>query len=871
MYQEQGNTNDMKARPPSDAIDRGGFVMQALGTCPVRTKSKNALITALLMTTAISFGVIASPHVVFAQAAPKTTAYSIPPGSLNGALTAFGRQTGLQVTYLAAVASGKTSPGFSGSATREQALAQILKGSGLSYSFPNSGTVAISGPGSSSAGAAADGATLLDPVDVSGGVSSTDAPYRTPGSSGHISQEQIQRLPPTSVGDMFRNTPGVISAGSRNGQSLDLNIRGLQGMNRIATLVDGAQQTSSTYRGYKGHSNRTFVDSEFIGGIDIEKGPSGGPYGAGAMGGVVNMRTLNANDLVENGKTFGARLRGSFGGNTVAPPAVDTMVQRFGGNELMSTENRMGSAAMAVATEHVDLVAAFAHRSNGNYFAGNNGDSMVALKNPNEGRATMYPMSRYRPGGEVLNTSQDTNSALLKGKVRFGDGHSVELGYVNYNSKFGEEYPDANNPFSRFAWIQQFGLSEVTASTYTAKYHWKPTDNPLVDFHASAWMSDVTDKWVAFGSLSDVVTKGGEVWNTSGFDTAVGALTLKYGGQYSTESVDQRGLPGTIGFSNFKGTRTIGSAFLQSALDLTSWLTLSGGLRYEAYKSQDDSAVNPLKSLEDSRLNPRVGVTVKPWDGFQLFATYTEGWRPPSVRETLLNMPGLLVPNPQLRPETSKNYEYGVNFLRDGIFRSGDKLRVKLAFFDNNYENYIMREYGIFVGVPTTQRVFGNIPSAHFDGIELSGSYDAGRVFIEGNYNYYTNVDFCNPKGNFRNVPCADFTSGADYFSNYIPPQYAGSLTVGTRWMDQKLTVGGRMTFAGARAVGRKDMYSSAVDSDWNPYQVYDLFASYKVDDMVSFNLSVENVFDRYYLDAIATALVPAPGRLMRLGATVKF
>lgn len=437
---------------------------------------------------------------------------------------------------------------------------------------------------------------------MSGGVSSTDAPYQTRGSSGYISQEQIQRLPPTSVGDMFRNTPGVISAGNRNGQSLDLNIRGLQGMNRIATLVDGAQQTSSTYRGYNGHSNRTFVDSEFIGGIDVEKGPSGGPYGAGAMGGVVNMRTLNASDLVDSGKTFGARLRGSLGGNTITPPAL-----------------------------------------------------------------------------------------------------------------------------------------------------------------------------------------------------------------------------------------------------------------------------NSLKDLEGNRLNPRVGVTVKPWEGVQLFATYTEGWRPPSVHETLLNMPGLLVPNPQLRPETSKNYEYGINFLRDGLFQSGDKFRVKLAVFDNNYEDYIMREYGIFVGLPTTQRVFGNIPSAHFDGIELSGSYDMGRVFIEGNYNYYTNVDFCNRRGNFRNVPCADFTSGADYFANYIPPKYAGALTVGTRWLDQKLIVGGRMTFAGPRAVGRKDVSSSTVNSDWNPYQVYDLFASYKFDDMVSFNVSVENVFDRYYLDAITTALVPAPGRMMRLGATVKF
>lgn len=846
--------------------------MTALGTGWIKTTRTKALAAALLMTTSIGVGVVAFTHEARAQAASGVTGYSIPPGSLNGALTAFGRQSGLQVTYLAAVANGKSSPGFSGSATREQALAQILRGSGLSYSFPNAGTVAIASPGDArgSATTAADGTIQLDQINV-GGNAPADAPFRTPGSTAYISQEQIDRVPPTSVGDMFRNTPGITAAGNRNGQSLDLNIRGLQGMNRIATLVDGAQQTSSTYRGYKGHSNRTFVDSDFIGGIDIEKGPSGGPYGAGAMGGVVNMRTLNASDLVTPGKTFGARLKGSIGGNSVEPPAVNSSAPKFGGNDLFGAENRTGSAAAAVTTEQFDLVAAFARRVNGNYFAGKNGESTFLLKGPNQGPTAVYPISRYRPGGEIFNTSQDTTSAMLKGKLRFGDGHSTEFGYINYRSSFGEEYPDANTPFSPTGYLRESGKSEVTSKIYTAKYEWKPSGTQLIDFHANAWMSDVDDKWVAFGSQSRVVSKGGETWNTSAFDTVLGALTLKYGGQYSTESVDQKTLPGYTNFVNFSGTRQIGSVFVQSALDLTSWLTVSGGLRYETYKSEDDNPVNPIGSLSASRLNPRVGVAIKPWESVQFFANYTEGWRPPSVRETLINMPFLLVPNPQLRPEVSKNYEYGVNFLRDGLFKSGDKLRVKFAYFENTYEDYILREYGIFVGVPTTTRVFGNIPSAHFNGLEFSTSYDAGEYFLEGNVNYYTKVDFCNPRGNYRNVPCADFTSGQDYFANYVPPKVAGSLTLGTRWLDQKLTVGGRMTFAGERAVGRKDVSSSTVDSDWVPYTVFDLFASYKVDENVLLNLSVENLFDRYYLDALATALSPAPGRLMRFGATVKF
>ncbi|WP_164311318.1 TonB-dependent receptor plug domain-containing protein, partial [Streptococcus pneumoniae] len=84
--------------------------------------------------------------------------------------------------------------------------------------------------------------------------------------------------PPTSLSDMFRETPGVISAGGRTGTGLNLNIRGLQGMNRVATLVDGTQQTGSQYIGYRGQTSSVAIDPDFIAGIDITKGPSSGPY-----------------------------------------------------------------------------------------------------------------------------------------------------------------------------------------------------------------------------------------------------------------------------------------------------------------------------------------------------------------------------------------------------------------------------------------------------------------------------------------------------------------------------------------------------------------------------------------------------------------
>ena len=146
-----------------------------------------------------------------------------------------------------------------------------------------------------------------------------DAPYVTPGSTSYISSEDINRVPATSVGDIFKTTPGVLSGDNRNGVSVDVNIRGLQGMNRNAVMVDGTRQTTSMYTGYRGNQDRLYVDPDLISGIAIDKGPAGGLYGAGVIGGVVNMMTLSPQDVVEPGKTYGTKVRGSTASNTIEP------------------------------------------------------------------------------------------------------------------------------------------------------------------------------------------------------------------------------------------------------------------------------------------------------------------------------------------------------------------------------------------------------------------------------------------------------------------------------------------------------------------------------------------------------------------------
>lgn len=94
--------------------------------------------------------------------ASRTATFDIPSQPLAQALTAFGRQSNMQIAVDTAAVAGKTSGSVNGTMTAEQALRQLLAGSGLTYQFTSANAVTVAGaapgPGSS--------AVQLDPVRV---------------------------------------------------------------------------------------------------------------------------------------------------------------------------------------------------------------------------------------------------------------------------------------------------------------------------------------------------------------------------------------------------------------------------------------------------------------------------------------------------------------------------------------------------------------------------------------------------------------------------------------------------------------------------------------------------------------------------------
>lgn len=822
---------------------------------------RRASFAALLATTAIATGSAISSTAVYAQSAQ--VSLDIPPGPLSRALAVFGSQSGTQLSYEASIVSGKSSRGIKGEVSRDQALSRILEGSGLRYSFTDNRNVLIVDPASTALVPGADDSTLLTPIVVNSNRSQnpSDTPYATPGPTGYISGEQIERFPPTTTGDIFVGTPGVLAAGNNVGTSINPNIRGLQGMGRVTTTVDGARQATSSYRGYIGNRDESYIDPDLIGGVDISKGPSSGA-GVGGIGGTINFRTLEAQDIIKEGRDYGVRLKTDIGSNTTSPADINS---RISGERpsFLNDESWSGSIAAATTQENFDFIGAYSRRQKGNYFTGSNLPSDIVF-----GTIPGVPNAAPGPGSEAFNTSQDTNSQLAKLTLRFADDHSLELGYSRFDSKYGEI-----NELQFQPWVPsgqaQHELSHTTVNTYTAKYRYLPQDNPLVDFRANVWLTDLNANSSAienngFGNYGDL-SFGGDVSNSSTFETAAGEITWQNGLEIVRQDAESSTL---LQFGEYSspapiGERTMESIYTNVSIKPVDWLTLKAGARYDHYDSKGKDYLASFPEKSGQRISPNFGITVEPINGVQLYGLYTEGYRPPSLRESHWHYGSLLLINPELQPELAKNVEFGINVLRDSVLIEGDSLRLKASIFNNNYNDYIvrMRPPG------EISYIWNNIAQAHYRGLELSASYDSGKYFVDGSFTKYAKIEYC-PTDN----TCTPYSLGQDYGGSYVPPVYSGTLTAGFRAFDDALTLGARLQFVSERAGGGLNSGPAVARAQtWPHYNVVDLFGSYDFGDDLKAHVSVQNLFDRYYIDALSSVAIGAPGRTMMVGLTKTF
>ncbi|CAM4159483.1 TonB-dependent receptor [Kerstersia similis] len=880
--------------------------------------------------------------------------YDIPAGSLGEVLSTFAGQSGINISFHPEQTAGLQGAAMRGSYTVEQGLSFLLRDTPLEAVRQGKDVYHLQLRPRLDTSASV---TALDAVQVYGQESAKDLAYLAPQSVNVLTRDEIEQFRGTSVGDIFQGIPGVLIGENRNSGGLDVNIRGMQGQGRVPVLVDGARQETTVYRGYSGVASRSYIDPDLIGGITIEKGPSMTAQGTGAVGGLVIARTLSTSDIVKDGQTFGVRMRGSvIGNNSGSPVAPGTTSGYYPGREYrinckpgseaqcsagydpasmvgpsgdttlerpatLEPKSWASSLAMGLQLGKVELVAAYATRRQGNYYAGKHGPApVVDMSNTAPGLfdlwTSVYPVmtgaSRFRAGELVVNSNYKSQSSLLKAKAHLAPDQELELGWLRYKSEYGELMP------SQLIWlghIAQTNNSEVTANTYTSRYKWSPADNSLLNVSANLWHTDTDTLNRNYGAIKpdagmisafssaaaeNYRRTGADLSNTMLFDFW-GEAELRYGVAVQREDVKPTG-GDPDAFNNARDAeRKEYSTFIALKYQPLPSVTLDAGLRYTRYHALDHktSSICETETVESDagnggpasvsstttcetvmigkvRHSGSAPVASLSWEfapGWQVYGRYAEALRMPSLFESSSGFSVNTVVGSYLKPEHARNREVGISLLQDGVFTNSDALRLKFSYFRNHMSDYLTRT--VSNADESGEWRMRNIDSARFNGFEVSGSYDAGMFFAEFGATRYNLIEICH-SGSYRRQRCTDFGLAVSYVNNMIPPNWHGSARLGLRLLDRRLVLGMRGTFMGERnrVPEYDDQHVNSIFAkpvEWHKYKIFDLFASYRINDAISVDFNIDNLTDRYYLDAIGLGAVPAPGRTARLGMTLQF
>ena len=179
-----------------------------------------------------------------------------------------------------------------------------------------------------------------------------------------------------------------------------------------------------------------------------------------------------------------------------------------------------------------------------------------------------------------------------------------------------------------------------------------------------------------------------------------------------------------ISSKDFDGKMTRHSVFATMDSYILDTLSLNYGLRYTWFDSEMDikKGSNPESSNDgsDGKVVFNLGATWKPIENLSLRANWSQGYRYPLLQElyvdTSMGMSGgSTLANPDLKPETSNNFEIGSRY-------SNGSLTLDAALVYSDADDYITT-------IPITDEIsqYTNVGKAKTIGFELDGSVKLGN------------------------------------------------------------------------------------------------------------------------------------------------
>ncbi len=474
----------------------------------------------------------------------------------------------------------------------------------------------------------------------------------------------VERYKGTSTADVLNSAIGVYSGDARNSGALDPNVRGIQGQERVPVTVDGTEQALTVWRGYNGANNRNYIDPNLISSIEVEKSASLTGDVKTSVGGGIAIKTIGIDDVVAPGEEFGMSLKLETSSNSKTPripnygygddyrdhpelykdrnnyvfsdPTVNIDPASKGSAGFFNLKDNSGRLAVGTRQERFDLMAAYSHRRQGNYFSGKNGAKRYREPVQLNGNQTSgesvgpdpylpFAANVFEPGKEVANTSMEMESWLVKTNLFLTDSQTINVGFRRSTNTYGEIMPSRLG-YTKLAETHtqpQWPLANFSVNAWNLGYAWKPEDNRWIDLDATLWTTHAVgntntsggypreprarDYLFEYGLRPRNPDIDGSLINTAATNSRndrtgftlrnkmalTDNLDLTLAGEMMKEKLDSNDTYISYTASPFiaaprKGHRQEGSAAFNFDYRPTSWLELNAGAKYINGWVEDD-------------------------------------------------------------------------------------------------------------------------------------------------------------------------------------------------------------------------------------------------------------------------------------------
>ena len=647
-----------------------------------------------------------------------------------------------------------------------------------------------------------------------------------------ITQEEIRRSSARNVGELLEDIPGV-----------RINNDGGQGMKRIKIRGEDAFRTLVMIDGQKVSEHKSMsgspmlIDPSMIERIEVIKGPASVLYGSDAIGGAINIITKKGGTKPIEGEV-------SAGMNTSA-----------------SGKNASGSIYGGIDGWKYRLSASIEDNDN--------------LKTPKGEMENTYFTARSVSGFLSYDFTPDaTVGASL-------DYYDLEFGSSDVNTPgFAVDVPK----WTRFKAAAFGEIKNITSSFVRLRtdIFYQKSKKDMTNTVPGVWTQGEVDTFKAMGFeeafLNRVGVQAGNAYvlqphasndmNQYGFsiqaDWQIGDrnyLIAGYGISYDdlnahSWNTGTNVMPMMLTDKNYDGYQMTNAVYASMETLLSANLTLTYGARYTWVKTDMDSINNKMGTKtsgegSDGKIVFNAGVLWHGTDNLTLRASYAQGYRSPILQElyidTSMGSTGTTYANPDLKPETSDNFEIGARWNSTGL--SAD-----LAIFYSTADDYIATLYN----AQKRGYQYNNVAEAKTFGVELTSSV---RIAETGFEPYLTATWM---RRQYQN---------GNGFSTYDTATPEFMLRYGVRWSGMYAGLGLRAdAFARSQTeIEYDDGVQSATDSSsyrLGGYTTLNLTAGvdFGPKRQYSFDMGLYNIFDKGYQEQTS---IYEPGRyfVAKLGA----